>query len=279
MSETYANIDTARRAAVSKAWAQERELVKEGKGTRDWSKSQQAEILATGKCKGFEGHHKFSVKENPELAGEKDNIQFLNKSEHLKAHENNFKTDPKGRYDSETGKLEKYQNGKVKAEPVRNLSNKMAEGRKESSLKKYEETKNIKQAEMKRKAAEKAKNFEKQNVQKQTLVQKNTKSQKTSAREHTTKTSQSLHASRSHTASPSAKPGSRVRTSKALSRSQAAHQSGERSASVSHSTGKGNTGSPAGGRASAGKGVSTGGHGSSSGGHGGSSGGHGGHGR
>ena len=97
MSSSYSNPESARRAAVSKAWANERALVREGKGTRDWSKSQQAEILATGRCKGYIGHHKCSVKNNPELAGEPKNIQFLTFSEHIKAHGNNFKNDPHGR--------------------------------------------------------------------------------------------------------------------------------------------------------------------------------------
>ena len=117
MSEKeYSNINTARRAAVSKAWASERALVMEGKGTRDWSKSQQAEIIATGKCKGYQGHHKFSVSKNPEQAANKDNIQFLNGKEHIDAHEGNYKNDPHGRYNPEAKKIEKL-NGKIVAEP------------------------------------------------------------------------------------------------------------------------------------------------------------------
>lgn len=48
--------------AIAAAWANEKELVNQGQGTRDWSREQQQDILERGKAydengKAFEGHH------------------------------------------------------------------------------------------------------------------------------------------------------------------------------------------------------------------------------
>ena len=146
MSNKETSTATARRAAVAKAWANERALILEGKATRNWSKSQQAQIVATGKCKGYFGHHKFSVKNNPTEAGNKDNIQFLNRKEHQKAHDNNFENDPRGRYDTKTGKVIKDKHDRVTPEPVINLKDRMAESRKVSSQKRYDRLQSEKRA-------------------------------------------------------------------------------------------------------------------------------------
>lgn len=138
MSGRTTSTESARRSAVAKAWANERALIQQGKGTRNWTKSQQAQILSTGRCKGFFGHHKLSVKNNPDQAGNVDNIQFLNKKEHIEAHDKNFKNDPKGRYDPKTGKIEKYADQKVRPEPVIDLTQKMADSRKNSAIRKYD---------------------------------------------------------------------------------------------------------------------------------------------
>ena len=48
-----------------------------GRGiSREWSESEIAELLATGKVKGYQGHHMKSVKGYPEFAGDPHNIQF-----------------------------------------------------------------------------------------------------------------------------------------------------------------------------------------------------------
>ena len=146
MSNKETSTATARRAAVAKAWANERALILEGKATRNWSKSQQAQIVATGKCKGYYGHHKFSVKNNPAEAGNKDNIQFLNQKEHQKAHNNNFKNDPRGRYDTKTGKVIKDKHDRVTPEPVIELKDRMADSRKVSAQKKYDRLQSEKRA-------------------------------------------------------------------------------------------------------------------------------------
>ena len=89
-----------RSKAVRKAWDLEYENVANGgKGvSRIWSDSEMDELLTTGKVKGYQGHHMKSVKGYPHLAGDPHNIQFLTKSEHLKAHGGNFRNITHGMY-------------------------------------------------------------------------------------------------------------------------------------------------------------------------------------
>lgn len=260
----YSNVNTARRAAVSKAWANERGLVMEGKGTRDWSKSQQAEIVATGKCKGYSGHHKCSVSKNPKEAGNKDNIQFLDGKEHIDAHNGNYKNDPHGRYDPKTKKVTKYDDNNVEPEPIINLSNKMAESRKQSSIKKYDSLQKNKADKAKENAAKRAKSYEKRTVSKKSNSKDGEKSSK------------ALCASKARDSKTNSSSSSK--TSKALSSGKTTSTNGKTSvalgAKTSSGKASGKSGSISGGK-SGGHG-STGGHGGK-GGHG-SSGGHGGHG-
>ena len=80
----------ARKDAVREAWKNEGALVREGKGTRDWSQRQQIGMVRKGQVSGFQGHHMQSVKTHPQQAGNPQNIQFLNKAEHIKgAHRGN----------------------------------------------------------------------------------------------------------------------------------------------------------------------------------------------
>ena len=99
--------------AIADAWENERQLVSEGKGTRDWSREEQEDILATGKAhdangRAFEGHHMQSVSYKPEYQGEAGNIQFLSREEHLAAHEGSFQNKTNGFYDYKTGKTEPF---------------------------------------------------------------------------------------------------------------------------------------------------------------------------
>lgn len=95
-----------RNKAVRLAWEREQELVREGKGTRDWTKKQQQDILDPDKGKAydeevraFEGQHMKSVAEYPEYRSNPDNIQFLTKAEHLEAHKGNWKNPTNWYYD------------------------------------------------------------------------------------------------------------------------------------------------------------------------------------
>ena len=74
----HASISYERIKAVRLAWAQERALVAAGKpGTYNWSAAQRQELLQTTNVKGFQGHHINSVKGHPELAGDPNNIKFV----------------------------------------------------------------------------------------------------------------------------------------------------------------------------------------------------------
>ncbi len=82
--------------AIASAWKKERQLVLEGKGTRDWTEEQQLEIIELGKAFdddgiAFEGQHMKSVEAYPEYQGDPDNIQLLSKAEHLEAHKGDFR--------------------------------------------------------------------------------------------------------------------------------------------------------------------------------------------
>lgn len=105
---TGADADLARlgQAAVKAAWEKEVALVKEGKGTRNWTVAQQAELLEFGKVSGFEGQHMKSKAAHPEFAGDPNNIQFLTYEEHLYgAHSEKFTNATDGRFDPATGKM------------------------------------------------------------------------------------------------------------------------------------------------------------------------------
>lgn len=82
--------------AIAIKWECEQQLIREGKGTRNWSLEQQKDIIEKGKAYdenglAFEGQHMKSVEKYPEFQGNPDNIQFLTKQEHLQAHDGNWK--------------------------------------------------------------------------------------------------------------------------------------------------------------------------------------------
>ena len=90
-------IKNARQSAVRKAWKQEKEMVlNKGYGSREWTKSELRELKETGKVKGYQGHHINNVKDHPSMAGDPNNIEFLNKSEHLDAHNGNYRNKTEG---------------------------------------------------------------------------------------------------------------------------------------------------------------------------------------
>ncbi|MDO4816269.1 MAG: teneurin-3 [Bacillota bacterium] len=93
--------------AIDAAWKKEQELVREGKGTRDWTPEQQQDILSSGKAhdekgKAFEGQHMKSVEKYPECQGDPDNIQFLTRQEHLTAHGGSWQNPTNWYYDPVT---------------------------------------------------------------------------------------------------------------------------------------------------------------------------------
>ena len=102
------NINYQRRCAVNKAWINERQQIMNSRGSRNWTQKEQREILATGKCHGYEGQHMLSVKKHPEHAADENNIQLLTRKEHFQAHGGNWKNDANGRYNLKTGKIEPF---------------------------------------------------------------------------------------------------------------------------------------------------------------------------
>ena len=90
-------IKNARQRAVRNAWKQEKEMVEmKGYGTRNWMKSEMRELKETGKVKGYQGHHINNVKDHPEMAGNPNNVEFLNKTEHLESHGGNYRNMTEG---------------------------------------------------------------------------------------------------------------------------------------------------------------------------------------
>ena len=110
------NVNYERRKAVAEAWKNEKHLVMDGKGTRDWEKKEQQEILLKGKATGYQGHHMKSVAGHNEHAGESNNIQFLTRREHLAAHNGNYRNNTNGYYDPKTGKMHDFGEGKAHVE-------------------------------------------------------------------------------------------------------------------------------------------------------------------
>lgn len=90
--------------AVRKAWENEKNLVLEGKCTRDWTPEQQEQIAEKGKAyddqgRAFEGQHMKSVSAYPEYLDDPRNIQFLTREEHLAVHGGSWMNQTKGYYD------------------------------------------------------------------------------------------------------------------------------------------------------------------------------------
>ena len=90
-------LEQRRRKGVMLAWEDERNLVqRRNKGSREWSDAEIDELLATGRIKGYVGHHINSVISNPDLADVPGNIQFLTPKEHLEAHAGSFHNPTQG---------------------------------------------------------------------------------------------------------------------------------------------------------------------------------------
>lgn len=93
-----------RNRAIREAWENEKSLVLEGKGTRDWTDEQQGQIAEKGKAyddqgRAFEGQHMKCVSAYPEYLDDPRNIQFLSREEHLAAHGGSWMNQTNGYYD------------------------------------------------------------------------------------------------------------------------------------------------------------------------------------
>ncbi len=109
-----------RNKAIRQAWEKEQQLVREGKGTRDWTKEQQQDILDPDKGKAyddqgraFEGQHMKSAAKYPEYQGDPNNIQFLTKEEHLEAHKGSWQNPTNWYYYPITKEFHDFGDGEI----------------------------------------------------------------------------------------------------------------------------------------------------------------------
>ena len=137
--------------AIAAKWNKEQQLVKEGKGTRDWTQEQQKDILEKGKAYdenglAFEGQHMKSVEAFPEHQGNPDNIQFLTKQEHLEAHGGNWQNPTNGYFNPVTRQMIEFEKNNLVpcsiihlSDPI--VSNLYVENIKNSDVSEFEITK------------------------------------------------------------------------------------------------------------------------------------------
>ena len=122
-NEEKKRLSNERQNAVRNAWKEEKERVKNGQGTRDWTPSQQRELLQRGAVSGYEGHHMKSVSLYPEYAGDPSNIQFLSEDEHLNgAHQGSYHNATNGYYDPETQTMNNFEESELGQIPVNDLT-------------------------------------------------------------------------------------------------------------------------------------------------------------
>ncbi len=107
---------------MNRYWAREKELVRMGMGTRDWTPEQQRELLDKGSISGIDRHHMMSVTAHPKQADNPDNIQPLTEPEHLKAHSEDYRNPTNGKYDPATGTTKEFTDGKIEAPEIIMLS-------------------------------------------------------------------------------------------------------------------------------------------------------------
>ena len=136
------NLNYQRRCAVSKAWSKERKQVMESRGSRNWSQKEQWEIIATGRCHGYEGQHMLSVKSHPEHAGNEKNIQFLTHEEHFQAHGGNWRNDANGRFNLRTRTVDTF-DGELPRINYRALSDPLSDREKKIANIKFERNRSI----------------------------------------------------------------------------------------------------------------------------------------
>ena len=119
--EEKKRLNYERQKAVREAWNKEKSLVQVGQGTRDWSQTDQKQLIDKGRVKGYDGHHMKSVSNYPQYAGESENIQFLTEKEHFEgAHKGDYHSITNGYYNPKTQKTEEFRGNELK--PVEKIS-------------------------------------------------------------------------------------------------------------------------------------------------------------
>lgn len=115
LAQKIADISALRRGAVKNAWAEEKELIeKTGRGTRDWTKKEIAELKKRGKVNGYEGHHINSVADNPGMAGDANNIKFVKgRKGNLQEHGGDFRNPTSGQLIDRKKMIEEFEKNKT----------------------------------------------------------------------------------------------------------------------------------------------------------------------
>jgi hypothetical protein len=104
-----------RREAPRLARMAEKDLIQlRGRGTRGWTPSQEASLLAGKNPDGVQAHHRKNVHNHPEQQANPDNIKFAKDGkEHLRYHKGNFKNPTDGDL---TDYNKEFKNAKVEKE-------------------------------------------------------------------------------------------------------------------------------------------------------------------
>ncbi|MGN6150443.1 MAG: RHS repeat-associated core domain-containing protein [Lysobacteraceae bacterium] len=101
-----AGLERARKRGISRAWSEERELVrKTGAGSRPWTVAEIETLLKKGYVPGYDGHHINNVNDFPEMAADPSNVTFLDADEHLAAHGGNWRNRTQGDLVARTGRF------------------------------------------------------------------------------------------------------------------------------------------------------------------------------
>lgn len=137
--------------AILAAWKNEQALIKEGKGTRDWTLEQQKDILERGKAydkngKAFEGQHMRSAEANPEYQGDPKNIQFLTREEHFDAHGGSWRNPTNWYYDPVTMERHDFGDGPIVPCKVISLSKQIIEIENLTNMSLYQQENDIQYA-------------------------------------------------------------------------------------------------------------------------------------
>ena len=277
-----ADTNQARKDAVRGAWKNERTQVRAGQGTRDWSPAEQRQIVAKGRANGYEGHHMKSVSAYPQHAGNPNNIQFLNRSEHIKgAHKGDTKNATNGYYNPKTGSMQSFgkrnpqapqaqalsspisqrqQNNAIKSEQARKAATRQARVESKQSVNKTtprntqkSTTQSSKIAQARQQASQKARTESKQPVSK-TVQPRKTQSQntqKSTTPANQPKGNKGIAAARSKSSNGQTGASSQSRSpNKGISSYQ--NKSGRQSATKSSASGQSAAKSSSGGKSSSG---------------------------
>lgn len=121
----------ARNRGVQRAWEYEKANVEMGgKGSADWTKDQQKEILETGKVRGAEGHHQQNVANHPDQQANPDNIKFYKDREtHLKeGHDGDWHKESDAEIIDKNSMLKKTNTERVLKNEIRGLGIALAIG-------------------------------------------------------------------------------------------------------------------------------------------------------